>query len=314
VPTVPAPSIDVIIVTTKAREMVLSCLEHFQRQTVPHRVYLADNAGNADGTSSAVREWFPDVALLTLERNIGFGKAMNRLAAMGTGEVIVLANDDMDVEPQFLEALTAPLQDRGVGMVAGLTLQPGFEAAVDGFGIEVDPTLLAFNRLRHGKPTDRPGRLLGPSGGAAAYRRSAWEAAGGFDPHFFVYSEDQDLALRLRLDGWQAAAAAQARGVHLGGATTGLDSPFQRRHAGFGRGFILRRYGVFRTRHAPRALLIELLTVLNGLLRARTLLPLRARVAGWRAAGHGPRLSVPTDAVDRTISLRESLRRLRTER
>jgi GT2 family glycosyltransferase len=156
--------------------------------------------------------------------------------------------------------------------------------------------------------------LLGPSGGAAAYRRSAWDAAGGFDPRFFAYAEDLDLALRLRLAGWQAAAAAGARGVHIGGASTGLDSPFQRRHAGFGRGFILRRYGVLRGRHASRALLIELLTVLNGLLRARTLLPLRGRIAGWRAAGHRPRLSVPTDGVDRTISLRESLRRLRYER
>jgi N-acetylglucosaminyl-diphospho-decaprenol L-rhamnosyltransferase len=307
-------SIDVIIVTTRAREMVISCLEHFQRQTVPHRVYVADNAGNADGTSDALRARFPDVELLTLGRNIGFGQAMNRLAELGSGEVIVLANDDMDVEPQFLADLVAPLDDPEVGMVAGLTLQPGPEEVVDGFGIEVDCTLLAFNRLRHRRPGDPPGTLLGPSGGAAAYRRTAWEAAAGFDPRFFVYSEDQDLALRLRLAGWQAAAAPGARGMHLGGATTGRDSAFQRRHAGFGRGFILRRYGVLRTRHAVRALLVELLTVLNGLLRGRTIVPLQARAAGWRAAGHGPRLTVPPGATDESISMRESLRRLRSER
>jgi GT2 family glycosyltransferase len=294
--------------------MVLSCLAHFQRQTVPHTIYLADNAGNADGTSDAVRAEFPDVRAVTHDQNLGFAKAMNRLAAMGTGEVVVLANDDMDVEPQYLEALVAPLRDERVGMVAALTLQPGEEAVVDGFGIEVDCTLLAFNRLRHRRPDDAPGRLLGPSGGAAAYRRSAWEAAGGFEPQIFVYAEDQDLALRLRLDGWWAAAAPGARGVHRGGATTGRDSAFQRRHAGFGRGFILRRYGVLRTRHAPRALLLEALTVLYGALGARTLVPLRARITGWRAAGERPRLPIPSDAVDPEISLGESLRRLRHER
>jgi N-acetylglucosaminyl-diphospho-decaprenol L-rhamnosyltransferase len=307
-------TIDVIVVTTNAREMVLSCLEHFSRQTLAHNVYLADNAGNADGTSDAVRERFPSVRVLTLEQNLGFGKAMNRLATMGSGEIVVLANDDMDVDTRFLERLVEPFDDDKVGMVAGLTLQPGDREIVDGFGIEVDCTLLAFNRLRHSHPSDPPGKLLGPSGGAAAYRRTAWEAAKGFEPQFFVYAEDQDLALRLRLAGWCAADAPGARGVHLGGATTGLDSSFQRRHAGFGRGFILRRYGVLGSRHAVRAILVELLTVGYGLIRVRTLLPLSARLAGWRAAGQGPRLSVPHSAVNERISLRESVRRLRYER
>src|SRR2546421_4656813 len=260
-------TIDVVIVTTRAREMVLSCLDHLSRQTVPHQVFVADNAGNEDGSSDAVRERFPDVRLLTLARNLGFGNAVRRLVAQGSGEAIVLVNDDMDVEPRFLERMVEPLSDTGVGMVAGLTLQPcAGREVVDGFGLEVDPTLLGFNRLRHRSPSDPAGRLLGPSGGAAAYRRRAWEQVGGFDPRFFVYSEDLDLALRLRIAGWRAAAAPAARGIHLGGATTGVDSPFQRRHAGFGRGFVLRRYGVLRGRSAPRALPTELPPLAHGVL------------------------------------------------
>jgi GT2 family glycosyltransferase len=308
------PSIDVVIVTTGARDLVLSCLEHLSRQTVPHRIYLADNAGNGDGTSDAVSERFPHVDLVTHRENLGFGNAIRGLVARGSSDVIVLANDDMDVEPQFLERLVEPLADPAVGMVAGLTLQPGDRELVDGFGIEVDPTLLAFNRLRHRSPGAPAGRLLGPSGGAAAYRRAAWNAVGGFEPRFFVYGEDVDLALRLRLAGWQAAGAPGARGVHLGGGTTGVDSPFQRRHAGFARGLLLRRYGVLRGRHALRALLIELATVAYGLVSARTAVPLAARIEGWRAAGAGPRLRIPSEAVDERITLREALRRLRYER
>jgi GT2 family glycosyltransferase len=308
------PTIDVLIVTTRARELVLSCLEHFARQTVPHTIYLADNAGNEDGTTDAVTERFPDVHVTTMPENRGFGKAMNQLASQGSGEIVVLANDDMDVEPEFLEKLVEPFEDSRVGMVAGMTLQPGEGNLVDGFGIELDRALVAYNRLRHRHPDDTPGHLLGPSGGAAAYRRSAWEAMEGMDPRFFVYGEDVDLALRLRLAGWQAAAAAGARGVHLGGATTGLDSPFQRRHSGFSRGFLLRRFGVLRSRSAPRALAVEALTVLWGLLRFRTTLPLKARIEGWRAAGRTPRLALPPDAIDESISLGECLRRQRFER
>jgi hypothetical protein len=201
--------------------------------------------------------------------------------------------------------------------VAGLSLQPPAgdapAAVVDGFGIELDPTLTAYNRLRHRAPDAAAGRLAGPSGGAAAYRRTAWERARGFDDRLFAYAEDVDLLLRLRLDGWTAAAAPAARGVHLGGATTGVDSALQRRLAGFGRGFLLRRYGVLRTRAAARALLFEALIVAVGLLRFGSVEPLRGRVAGWRAA-RGPRLRIPEGTIEPAITAREQLRRARHER
>jgi GT2 family glycosyltransferase len=149
-----------------------------------------------------------------------------------------------------------------------------------------------------------------PSGGAAAYRRSAYEQAGGFDPALFAYGEDVDLGLRLRAAGWQVAAAPDARAIHLGGATAGVDSPLQRQLAGFARGFLLRRYGVLRGPAGARALLIESLVVGWGVLRHRTLVPLRSRVQGWRAAGRGGRQPLPPGTLDERISLREALRRL----
>jgi GT2 family glycosyltransferase len=304
-------SVDVLVVTTDGGDLVLSCLEHLQRQTLAHTVRVAINGG---ASPARIRERFPQADVVVNEENLGFGRAVMGLAMRGDSDVIVLVNDDMDAEPQFLERIVEPLQDAAVAMVAGMTLQPGDGEIVDGFGIEADPVLVAYNRLRHRPPTDEPGVLLGPSGGAAAYRRAAWDAVGGLDPRLFLYVEDLDLALRLRAAGWRAAAAPGARGVHLGGATTGIDSELTRRNAGFGRGFVLRRYGVLRSRHAPRALVFEAATVLFGLVRHRTLVPLTARIAGWRAAGDSPRIAIPPGAVDERITLRESLRRARSER
>jgi N-acetylglucosaminyl-diphospho-decaprenol L-rhamnosyltransferase len=304
-------TIDVLVVTLGSTDLLLSCLEHLERQSVPHRVFVADNSGVV---SARVCERFPSAVVVTNDENLGFGAAVTQLAALGDGEAIVLVNDDMDVEPSFLEQLVVPLADPAVAMVAGMTLQPGTAGLVDGFGIEADPTLQAYNRLRHRRPEENPGELLGPSGGAAAYRRSAWEAAGGMDPALFLYAEDLDLALRLRASCHRAAAAAGARGVHLGGATAGEDSPVTIRNSGFGRAFVLRRYGVLRTRHAPRALFVETLTVVYGLFRHRMLMPLTGRIAGWRAAGRGPTYDYPADAIDARITLREQLRRIRYDR
>jgi len=300
---------DVIVVTYEAREHTLRCLEHLLAACRPQdRVIVVDNA-SSDGTAAAVRRRFPVVRVLAMPENVGFGRAVNAGVAAGEGEAVVLVNNDLFVEPPFVGALLAALEaDPDVGMVAGLSLVPGGEL-VDGFGIELDVTLAAYNRLRLRPPSAAPGVLAGPSGGAAAYRRRAFEAAGGFDAALFAYGEDADLALRLRRAGWRAAAAPQARGVHLGGASVGAGSPLQRRLGGFARGFLLRRYGVLRSRAAPRALAIEALVIGWGLVRFRTAIPLTARIAGWRAAG-AHREPVDPAAIDRTIDVREAIRRL----
>jgi N-acetylglucosaminyl-diphospho-decaprenol L-rhamnosyltransferase len=302
---------DVVVVTWRSGERVLRCLERLRAQDHPHTTWVVDNA-SGDGTVEFVRGRFPDVRVLELARNVGFGGAVNAAVAQGVGEAIVLVNDDVELESGALAALVAPLADPAVGMVAGMTTIPGREL-VDGFGIELDVTLAAYNRLRRSEPDAAPGLLLGPSGGLAAYRRTAFEQAGGFDVRLFAYGEDVDLALRLRSAGWRAAPAPRARGVHLGGATVGLDSPRQRYLAGFARAFLLRRYGVLRGRHAARAIAIDALVVTAGVVRGRTLAHLRGRVAGWRAA-QGERLPVSQGAVEGDISAWEALRRLRNAR
>jgi GT2 family glycosyltransferase len=300
---------DVIIVSWRSGARILGCLSRLSKQHPPERTIVVDNA-SGDETVAGVRASFPQVRVLELDTNRGFGAAVNAGVAAGDGEALVLINDDVEVEDGFIAAILAPLEDPQCGMVAGMTMIPG-EELVDGFGIELDVTLAAYNRLRHRPPSDPPGRLAMPSGGAAAYRRAAFEAAGGFDERLFAYGEDVDLGLRLRLDGWSAGAAPQARGVHEGGATIGVGSPRQRELAGFARGFLLHRYGVLRSRHAPRALAVEAAVIAWGLLVHHTTVPLRARIQGWRAA-RGERSAVDGAALDPSISSVEALKRLRT--
>lgn len=303
---------DVVIVTWQARDLVARCLSALRADPSEKRVIVVDNA-SGDGTAELVRSEHPEATLVEMPENVGFGRAVNAGVRAGHGEAVVLLNNDVLVDPGFVGAIVSPLSSQGVGMVAGLTTIPD-SGLVDGFGIELDRALAAYNRGRHAPVGAAAGRLAMPSGGAAAYRREAWEAAGGFDEALFAYGEDVDLGLRLRALGWEAAEAPDARGVHLGGASTGVDSPFQRELAGFARGFLLRRYGILRSRAAPRALAVEAMVVGWGLARHGTLVPLRARARGWRAAGRdGPR-PLPPGAVDPAIGTVESIRRLRTAR
>ncbi len=303
-------SIDVVIVAYGRYELTDSCLRHLREQTLEHRVILVDN-GSTDDSRTRIRAEWPAVQLECFDDNRGFAEACNRGVSAGTGEIVVLLNNDVDARPDFLERLVAPLQaNPEVGSVAALMLQPG-ERLIDSAGLTADVALGGFPRLQGLDVAladrERP-VLAGPAGTAAAYRRSAWEQVGGLDEAIFAYMEDFDLALRLRSAGWKARIATDAVGVHLGSATHGHRSAWQRRHGGFGRGYMLRRYGLLRGRTAPRTLATEAVVVIADLAISHDLAALRGRLSGWRAGRLASRLpSPPSDAVDHTISFRDSL-------
>lgn len=303
------PTIDVVIPVLDRYELTRKCLERLDAQTLSHRVIVVDD-GSTDGTPARVRADWPGVHVVELGRNHGFPAAVNRGVRAGTGEVIVLLNNDVECKPGFLERLVAPLADPKVGSVAALMLEPS-EQRIDGIGLVVDVTLAAFSRL-HAEPAASAGArdpvLAGPSGGAGAYRRSAWEEVGGMDESLFSYMEDVDLALRLAAASWRTAAAPDAIAIHLGSASWGHRSARQRRQGGFARGYMLRRYGVLRGKHALRALATEAVVVLGDLAISRDAQALEGRVAGWRTGGSVPRVERPPDAaIDRRIGFRAAL-------
>jgi len=302
-------SIDVVIPVRDRFDLTERCLRHLEAQTVEHKVIVVDD-GSTDGTAERLREHWRAVHVERLASRRGFAELCNRGAAVGSGEIIVLLNNDVECRPDFLERVVAPFADPQVGAVASLMLQPG-EVLIDSIGLSADVTLAAFPRLQ-GRPAeladqDVP-RLACPAGAAAAYRRNAWVHAGGLDETMHAYMEEFELGLRLLAAGWRAVAAPAAAGVHLGSATHGHRSSRQRYYGGFSRGYLLRRYGVLRGRHALRAVLTEAIVVVGDLLISRDLAAARGRVTGWRAGARLPRLAPPpADAIESRIGFRRSL-------
>ena len=298
-----------MIVAYNRYELTGSCLRHLEAQTVDHHVIVVDN-GSTDDTRVRLGTQWPGVQLEQFDDNRGFPEACNRGVDAGSGEIVVLLNNDVDCHPDFLERLVAPLRDPTVGSVASLMLQPGGEG-IDSMGLSADAVLAGFPRLQGlpaGHAHDATPILAGAAGAAAAYRRVAWEQVGGLDETIVAYMEDFDLALRLRMVGWRSVAEPDAVGVHLGSATNGHRSSWQRRQGGYGRGYLLRRYGLLRGRTAPRALATEAVVVLGDLVISRDLAALRGRLAGWRAGRSRPRLPLPpAECVDQDITFRDSL-------
>jgi GT2 family glycosyltransferase len=308
-------TIDVVVPVYGNWPITESCLLHLRAQSATHRVIVVDDAG-PDDTLECLAADFPEVTVVALEQNLGFAGACNRGLAAASADIVVLVNNDVDAEPELLERLTAPFAaDQRLGSATPLLFKP--DGRVDAYGICADVTLSGFVRfngasadtaVRDGGPGGPGHTLLGPYGAVAAYRRAALLEVGDFDEGIKMYGEELDLALRLSAAGWSTIAVPDARGTHLGGATSGRGSPSQRRKAGYGRGYLLRAHGVLRGRHGIRALVTEIIVCAGDLVLSRDLASTKGRLAGWRAgASAGPRArTIP--GIDRSIGFIESLR------
>ena len=289
-------------------------LRSLREQTRPIDVVVVDN-GSDDESTELVREDFPEVSLIELGRNLGFGPALNRAVAEQPADAVILLNNDTEAEPRFVEAMLDALDD-DVQMVAGVLLQERRLELIDSAGVIADRTLMGFDYL-HGEPAEAALEApapLGPTGGAALYRREAFDAAGGFDERIFLYYEDLDLALRMRTAGARCRLAPEARALHAYSAGSGAASAFKYSHTGWSRGYMLRRYGVLsQPALAARALACEAAICAGQLLRDRAVAGLRGRLRGWRdAAGLEPRDH--TAAALLQISARDALARRRRRR
>jgi GT2 family glycosyltransferase len=276
-------------------------------QTVPVEVVIADNGSSDDSLELARRE-LPGVRIVEIGRNIGFGPALNRAVAEHPAEALILLNNDAEPEPRFVEALLDGL-GAGVDSVAGVLLQERAPELIDSAGVVADKTLMGFDYL-HVEPASAAataGDPLGPTGGAALYRRSAFEAVGGFDERIFLYYEDLDLALRLAAAGGRCRLAPEARALHAYSASLGAASAAKYGRTGWSRGYMLRRYGVMRRPGlALRALACEGAIGAGQLLRDRTAAGISGRWRGWRdGAGLEPRDAGNASLLD--LSAREAL-------
>jgi N-acetylglucosaminyl-diphospho-decaprenol L-rhamnosyltransferase len=276
-------------------------------QTRPVDVVLVDNGSSDDSVELARRE-LPEVKVLELSENLGFGPAINRAVAEHPADPVILLNNDAEAEPRFVEALLDGLGE-GVDSVAGVLLQERAPELIDSAGVVADATLMGFDYL-HGEPAAAAQAApdpLGPTGGAALYRRRALEAVGGFDERIFLYYEDLDLALRIVAAGGRCRLAPEARALHAYSASLGAASARKYGWTGWSRGYMLRRYGVMRNpRLALRALACESALCAGQLLKDRTAAGLKGRLRGWSDAG-GLERRDPDDAPLLELSAREAL-------
>jgi N-acetylglucosaminyl-diphospho-decaprenol L-rhamnosyltransferase len=300
-----------VIVPTVTPSLAVSLLDSLADSGDGFETIVVDNGTGAAELERAAST-LGDASVLRLERNEGYGRAVNRAAREARGDALVLLNDDSVVDPGYVESILAALEPgAGIVMAAGIMRDAGALELIETAGIELDRTLLAYDYL-NGEPLEvLRGPVpdpIGPSGAAAAFSREAFLDAGGFDESLFAYLEDVDLVLRLRRVGGRCGLARNARGTHRHSATLGAGSARKDYLAGYGRGYLLRKWGVLAPRRLPAVLVREVSQALAQTAVDRNLGPIRGRVNGLRA-GRATEAYPPAEVLGDPPSLIDGARR-----
>ena len=151
---------------------------------------------------------------------IGYGRNLNYGARFTSGKYLLIVNDDVFLEPDAVRLLVQEMKP-GVGMVSHLLRYP--DGRIYHAGVWRKPGDRDWGHIDHLKwhPTFKDvTELENCCGTSILVRRQAHFQIGGFDEDFFLYSEDNDYAMRTRLHGWKILFTPHARGVHVGHLST----------------------------------------------------------------------------------------------
>lgn len=204
------PRIGAVIVDYYTREHTIGLLDDLLCDSVDE-IVVVDNSGDPQYANS----WgsMPSGVKLALSPvNMGYGAGVNAGAAL-LSEVdhLLVLNSDLRVAQGTFRQLARELEQRGLGALGPLILDPAGRPQEDAAGRFPPRSLLGRRRP--------PGLWI--TGACFLTPLSLYRAVGGFDERFFMYWEDVDYCMTLHSLQRPVAQSDLVHVVHISGASDG---------------------------------------------------------------------------------------------
>ena len=198
-------------------------------------IWVADNASD-DASVQLLREHFPSVKLIQLDKNYGFAEGYNRALAQIEAEYYVLLNSDVEVTHHWLTPLVEYMD--AYPDVAACQPKLLSEANRDYFeyagasGGFIDRYGYPFCRGRIFNTVEEDNGqydyiidILWATGACMLIRSADYREAHGLDGRFFAHNEEIDLCWRLRQRGRRIVCIPESEVYHVGGGTLPKSNP-----------------------------------------------------------------------------------------
>ena len=154
----------------------------------------------------------PGVKIIRHERNLGFPVSVNDGFKAASGEIVILLNQDVLPSKDLLKNALPHFDDPNIFAV---TFNEGGRSWAKA---EIENGFLEFT---NGPLDNKTHSSFWASGGSAAFRKSYWDALGGFDPKFSPgYYEDLDISWRARNKGYDIVWEPKAKVTHAAPEST----------------------------------------------------------------------------------------------
>jgi GT2 family glycosyltransferase/membrane protein implicated in regulation of membrane protease activity len=180
------PMISVVVCSYNGARLIADCLEGLGRVEYPHFEVIVVDDGSKDATASIARAY--GVRVISTP-NQGLGAARNVGLAAATGDIVAYTDDDARPDPHWLTYLARVFMTTTHAAVGGPNIAPPGDGAIascvanaPGGPVHV---LVSDTQAEH-----IPGCNM-------AFRKSALESIGGFDPRFRRAGDDVDVCWRL---------------------------------------------------------------------------------------------------------------------
>lgn len=226
------PQVSIVITNYNGEEHLEECLNSLKEiEYINYEVILLDNASH-DNSIELARDIYPEIRIVSLDKNYGFAGGTNKGAENAKGEFVVFLNNDTKVEKKWLIELVNAAKTYGedniysskvlfydpphnINTIGGIITPMG-----NGLDIHfLKPDLDKYNKM---------GYVGSPSGCSMLIKKSIFEEMGGFDKDYFAYLEDVDFGWRCWLRGYKTYYIPTSIVYHKYGATGGKrESPFR---------------------------------------------------------------------------------------
>ncbi len=205
------PKVSIITVNFNGMRFLRDFLESIKNLKYKNcDLIFVDNA-STDGSVEHLRRYWPEIKVMDNKENLGFSVANNIAADEANGEYLFFLNNDTRIHPEAVSELINKMSLNPSLGICGCKIMSydGNKFFHTGIGVDIFGFPVAC------------GKTFYAEGSALMIRSQLFKAVGGFDPAYFMFHEDIDLAWKVWLSGYQVAAISEAVVYHSVGASAG---------------------------------------------------------------------------------------------
>jgi GT2 family glycosyltransferase len=222
------PSVSVVIVNYNGKELLRKCLLTLLDTDYPnYEAIVVDNA-STDGSITENKDIIgssPKIKLVENSKNFGHAEGCNIGTRKSSGKYVVFLDSDIEFEAQnwLTELVNVMETDKTVGLAQAKILLAQDKTRLEYVCVSVDALgSWTANYGQKEKLLKEKFEILAASSGCSIIRREVFEQVGGFDSDYFIYDDDTDLSVRVRLVGYRVLFVPSSVVIHRGGVMRGV--------------------------------------------------------------------------------------------